>query len=143
MSPGNQQELFFELSKNLCGFDDLSHGLSNVYYSIFASNQTTQADLQLLLTGYEKIVNDNPKDIINAIQTKILSEENLRNLALSIIKLWYLGVIPIVAGGPTDTTLELQGYNFYYEALVWRAAKAHPPGLSKAFYGHWSYKPES
>lgn len=30
----------------------------------------------------------------------------------------------------------------YFESLIWRAALAHPPGLSGGYFGHWRYPPE-
>lgn len=30
----------------------------------------------------------------------------------------------------------------HFESLMWRAALAHPPGLSGGYFGHWHYPPE-
>src|SRR5579863_9005744 len=113
-------ELFLNLSKQLCGFDDLSPKLGEVYYDILNNDPSSSPDLAKLLDTYRQIVAANPSDAVTAIQSKILSDDALRALALNIIKLWYLGVIQsLEKGSPTDTPLQGGGYNFYHEALIW------------------------
>lgn len=31
----------------------------------------------------------------------------------------------------------------YYSALLWKTIRAHPPGLTGGYYGHWKYEPEN
>jgi hypothetical protein len=126
-------DLFFELSKELCGMDDLSKKLSEVYYGIFHNDPAVSGKLKSLLATYQP----------GSLQELINNDTDMKDLALDIIKLWYLGVIKSLEVSTAPMPLMGGGFYFYQEALIWKAAQAHPAGLSGGYYGYWSYKPEN
>jgi len=140
MEKNNPSSLFFHLSVQLCGVENLSPRLSDVYYETFNSDPSSTVILKILLDKYQKILNSNGHNIIQRIQKEILDDNKLKDLVRNIIKLWYLGYCSGIA---TLTELKGGGFYFHYEALIWKVAHAHPPGLSGGYYGYWKYKPET
>ena len=71
-----------------------------------------------------------------AIRSHIMADGDLRKLAKIIIGLWYTGDLPgATASPPTEDQ--------YFTALMWPIARAHPPGLSGGYFGHWAYPPDN
>jgi Membrane bound FAD containing D-sorbitol dehydrogenase len=140
----NYTDLFLQFSKLVCADESLSPGLSKVYFDIFHNDPAVQPDLLKLLDRFSSIQIAGASDPEKAISENILSDSSLSALTLSIIKLWYLGVIKSLTTGPANTE-PLKGGEFYFhhEALIWKVASAHPAGLSVGYYGYWSYKPEN
>ena len=132
---------FFHLSGLLCGDEELPRKLSDVYYLVFNNDPAVSPTLKALLDKFEKINQAKPPDIIAEIKSKLLSDTSLRGLVLSIIKLWYLGVIKSLAD--SNQPLKGDGFYFHHEALIWKVSHAHPAGLSGGYYGYWAYKPEN
>ena len=142
--PNNYPELFYHYSKLVTGEDSLSRKLSNVYFEIFNADPAVQTDFLRLLDVYQEILNKGETDHEPAIKEKILPDTNLNAITLSIIKLWYLGIIKSLTTNSQNTEpLKGGGYYFHHEALIWKIARAHPAGLSGGYYGYWSYKPEN
>lgn len=129
-------KLFFHLSVIVCGEANLDRDLSNEYWDIFNNDATISPDLRKMLELYDSILQSNPSDILIEIKKQMMTDEPMRELLRKIIKIWYLGRPPVK---------ELKGPRFFYhyEALIWKVAHAHPPGLSGGYYGYWHYKPEN
>jgi hypothetical protein len=71
-----------------------------------------------------------------ATDSQIMSDPALRGLAKAIIVLWYTAdLVDDTTSGPTEEQ--------YFAALVWPVARAHPPGLSGGYFGHWTYPPDN
>src|SRR5450432_3337923 len=128
----NYPDLFYKYYMVVCGDESLSPGLANVYFGLFDSDTLSRADFLRLLDQFKTIMGDSDPE--GAVKNKILTDQGLNAVTLSIIKLWYLGVIKPLK------TLSGGGYYFHQEALIWKVAQAHPAGLSGGYYGYWSYK---
>jgi hypothetical protein len=73
-------------------------------------------------------------DIIQAVGEGLVNDASLGLLVRKIILLWYTGLIDTGQGPPT-----LGSQDDYFEALMWPAVGAHPPGWSDGYFGHWRY----
>jgi hypothetical protein len=77
---------------------------------------------------------DQGGDIVEAVRKGLVNDASLALLVRKIILLWYTGSIDTGQGPPT-----LGSQDDYFEALMWSAVGAHPPGLSDGYFGHWRY----
>jgi hypothetical protein len=77
---------------------------------------------------------DQGGDIVEAVRKGLVNDASLGLLVRKIILLWYTGSIDTGQGPPT-----LGSQDDYFEALMWSAVGAHPPGLSDGYFGHWRY----
>ena len=136
-------DLFFQYSTLVSGMDNLSPGLSKVYFEVFEKDPVVQKDFIRLLDQFQLLIKPGA-DLEKEVQKKILTDPGLVAVTLLIVKLWYLGIIPSLTADPKNTEpLKGGGYYFHHEALIWKIAQAHPAGLSGGYYGYWSYKPEN
>jgi hypothetical protein len=71
-----------------------------------------------------------------AIGSQIMGDAALRELAKTIIVLWYTG--DLLNTRETDMPAE-----HYFSGQIWSVARAHPPGLSGGYFGHWTYPPDN
>ena len=77
---------------------------------------------------------DQGGEIVQAVRDGLVNDASLGPLVRKIILLWYTGLIDTGQGPPT-----LGSQDDYFEALMWSAVGAHPPGLSDGYFGHWRY----
>jgi hypothetical protein len=77
-----------------------------------------------------------PAEREEAIRSRIIEDTPLRELAKVILVLWYTGDL---LGSTTSTPTEDE----YFGGLLWPVARAHPPGLSGGYFGHWTYPPDN
>lgn len=131
--------LFHQLSMTVCGYADLNEDLSNEYWNILSGDAATLPQLTRMLDMYDHILQANPPDILAEFRNQVLPDAALRELLRKIIKTWYLGRPPVAPAAP----LNGPRFFYHYEALIWKVAHAHPPGLSGGYYGYWHYKPEN
>ena len=75
-------------------------------------------------------------NIVEAVRNQLVNDASLGPLVKNIILLWFTGQIP-PPGAPAAASQD-----DYFEALMWSAVGAHPPGLSDAYFGHWRYPPD-
>jgi hypothetical protein len=71
-----------------------------------------------------------------AIDSRIMGDPALRELAKAILVLWYTG--DWIGETPSPPTEDQ-----YFGALIWPLARAHPPALSGGYFGHWTYPPDN
>jgi hypothetical protein len=64
------------------------------------------------------------------------ADTSLRELAKTIIVLWYTG--DLLNTRETDMPAE-----HYFSGQIWSVARAHPPALSGGYFGHWTYPPDN
>jgi hypothetical protein len=95
---------------------------------------TDQIDAILRRFGELK---DRGGEIAPAVRDGLVNDPALGPLVRNIILLWYTGLIDTGQGPPA-----LGSQNDYFEALMWSAVGAHPPGLSDGYFGHWRYPPD-
>jgi len=80
---------------------------------------------------------DQGGEITQAVRDGLVRDPNLGPLVRKITLLWYTGLIDTGQGPPA-----LGSQDDYFEALMWSAVGAHPPGLSDGYFGHWRYPPD-
>jgi hypothetical protein len=80
---------------------------------------------------------DQGGEITRAVRDGLVNDSALGPLVRKIILLWYAGLIDTGQGPPA-----LGSQDDYFEALMWSAVGAHPPGLSDGYFGHWRYPPD-
>jgi hypothetical protein len=80
---------------------------------------------------------DQSGDIAQAVRDGLVNDPSLGPPVRKIILLWYTGLIDVGQGPPAPGSQD-----DYFEALMWSAVGAHPPGLSDGYYGHWRYPPD-
>jgi hypothetical protein len=76
-------------------------------------------------------------DIVQAVRDGLVNDPSWGALVKKIILLWYTGLIDTGQGPPA-----LESQDDYFEAMMWSAVGAHPPGLSDGYFGHWRYPPD-
>jgi hypothetical protein len=95
--------------------------------------------------GIEAVLNrfreirDSAGDMQQGVRDRLISDAALGPVAQRILLLWY-------TSGWLDAdnkTLMLGTSDQYFSSLLWPAIRAHVPGLSGGYFGHWSYPPEN
>ena len=127
----NLKEKFFELSLKLTEIDELSRATSNMFFDQLIIQYPDQ--LEKLLVNFETTI-----------------EKRLNQV---ILYLWYTS--ELILPEEIDDFFNPENKSFrkiesksdsptpYYESLVWKAAKAHPPALTGGYFGYWKYLPEN
>ena len=75
-------------------------------------------------------------NIVEGVRNQLVNDASLGPLVKNILLLWFTGQIP------PPGTQAAASQDDYFEALMWSAVGAHPPGLSDAYFGHWRYPPD-
>lgn len=127
---------FFALSVELTGYNDLSSvvSLSNleILVQIAESNKNGNTDLSYL--NFVRMMHSYKAGAAN----NLYQDSEFVPILKEILILWYTGF--------PSSGRNVKGLNFstasYYEALLWRAIRAHPPGVPGEYFGHWHYLPE-
>lgn len=128
------ERLFLSLSVDLLGDSALSPELaaSLLRRLTAVADPATLAQLATVTSGLP----DDPAAREEAIRQQIMAVLPLRELAKLVIVLWYTGDLALT-GAPPPTE------NEYFSARLWSIIRAHPPGLSGGYFGHWTYPPDN
>lgn len=121
----NDDAAFLEASRQLTGLESLPPFLAAVYRDRVASVHGSAALSRLL---------DVPKD---ALLATLEEDDELRAVAESVVMLWYASATVDASGTFTFGTPRQ-----YFSSQLWQVIRAHPPGLSGGYMGHWRYPPE-
>ena len=128
------EALFHRLSLDLTGETQLDAARSARLLRRFVSVANAQ-DVERLARVAAGLPGEEPHRA-GAIRSQILDDDALRELAKLMLVLWYTGDLPSAANSaPAEED--------YFGALLWPAARAHPPGLSGGYFGHWTYPPDN
>lgn len=125
---------FLELSKDLLGDPDLDRHRATHLLQRFLPSADKSA-----LSRLQTVAATLPADAAErqtAIGSQIMDDPTLRGLAKTIIVLWYTGELL----GSSTTTMPADDY---FSGHIWSVARAHPPGLSGGYFGHWTYPPDN
>ncbi|SES47531.1 hypothetical protein SAMN04487983_106411 [Streptomyces sp. yr375] len=152
--PLTPKQIFTELSVRLTGFDRAElagTGMIDTYYDTLLRIIGEREAGQLFRYAAEALAADRQTgdgESDAALKTKVIENPRFAPIAVSLIKLWYLGSWYPLAGdyrdenGSTADDVEhvvsAQGYR---EGLVWTAAGAHPMGAKPPGFGSWSEPP--
>lgn len=130
-------EAFLEISATLTGFADLAPSLGEQHLSRIGTTPEG-AHLSALLEAYVAIRGLPQSERDRAIQERIMNETPLKAAVKAIILCWYTGDPVPDPRPPRGRTPEA-----YFGGLIWKVARAHPPGLSGGYFGHWTYGPDA
>ena len=133
----SQFSLFYSLSKYLIAEPGLGRELAQGHFSRLRSASAPAALSKLLLQW--QAAQKNPTQTDRLVK-KILADSVLGPLAKTLILLWYTGGIKNVVDNQTIWVIETAAD--YFNALAWKVAGSHSPGLSNQFFGHWKYPTE-
>jgi len=75
--------------------------------------------------------------VLSASDDELTTEATLRAVAEDIVMLWYASATVDERGVFVFGTL-----GQYFSSQLWQVIRAHPPGLSGGYMGHWRYPPE-
>jgi hypothetical protein len=146
------EDEFVALSVELTGFSEvelLGTGVAPVYLEWLLARFPSV--LSLLLEGWRRVVEDYPPDRReDGVRRGLLADTRLGPFARAIILLWYTATWyppeddwSAVYGGRPDDTDPIAIGAAYPEALVWKAAGAHPTATKPTGFGSWSLPPEA
>ncbi len=128
---------FLEVSKLVTGFTDIGGDIETVYFEIMSSKSDWIAELdKLMVAADEALASADPEAKLTVAMEQ---SAEVRNAVRRLAHLWYAGRLPTVQGGADPGFISEEAY---FSGLLWRAARAHPPGLSGGYTGHWRYAPD-
>jgi hypothetical protein len=137
VAPSDQEELFMRLSEVLTGEPQLDAALGPGLVQRLKVTPEA-AHLDRLLAAYRAIETEGG-DPVPLVAERIMSDADLRALVTMIIILWFTADLKsrdlTIVSPPTPEQ--------HFGGLLWRVARAHPPGLSGGYYGHWTYPPDN
>ncbi|MFF8972423.1 hypothetical protein [Streptomyces sp. NPDC014995] len=146
------QQIFTDLSVALTGFDRAElagTGMIDTYYDTLLRIIGEREAGQLLRAAAEALETDRKNHGHAALEAEVIDSPRFGPVAVSLIKLWYLGTWCPPAGGYSDVNgstaddvehvVSAQGYR---EGLVWAAAGAHPMGAKPPGFGSWAEPPQ-
>jgi hypothetical protein len=128
------EDVFFRLSQFVTGEPELIRDLASGLLTRLRATPEA-AHLERLLETYRHI-EASGGDQVTLIRQSILTDPALKTLILMTILLWYTGELKTKE--PTSATEEQ-----YFSGVLWKIARAHPPGLSGGYFGHWTYPPDN
>jgi hypothetical protein len=131
-------EEFLELSELLVGQSGLGQALADPYMARIRALVPHGQYVDQLITVFKEI-KAGGGDINLEIEKRIMTDASLGPLAQQIIFLWYTSALPSVDGKVWDFGSPEE----YFSALLWPAIRAHTPGLSGGYFGHWKYAPDN
>ncbi|MCJ7932282.1 MAG: hypothetical protein MUW56_01265 [Chryseobacterium sp.] len=128
-------DVFMSISEALAGFtvNELqSTGLAETYYT-YILKSLEAATFAEFLTVSKNILESSSDEhqLRNAIQSGIIADPGMNDMAGKVITMWYLGTWE----GAYINDLS------YKEGLVWNLMHSHPPGAKQPGYKSWNIKP--
>lgn len=128
---------FIELSQVLVGQPRLDQELADSYLNRIRPLAPHGQHLDQLIAVFKEI-KAGGGNINSEIETRIMKDAALGPLAQQIIFIWY------TSGVSADGEVwQFGSAEEYFSALLWPAIRAHTPGLSGGYFGHWKYPPEN
>jgi hypothetical protein len=127
---------FLRLSRELTGVAALEEDLAPGLLERIKATSEGAALRRLLDTyrGIETAGDDRPR----LIRERILGDPELEPLARMAILLWYTGDLETEDEDKAPLAAE-----HHFAGVLWAIARAHPPGLSGGYFGHWTYPPDN
>ncbi|UXY25702.1 hypothetical protein [Streptomyces sp. HUAS TT20] len=145
------QEIFTDLSVALTGFDRAElagTGLLDTYYSTVLRIIGEREAGQLLHAAADALATDRQNKDGKALEENVIDSPRFGPVAVSLIKLWYLGSwYPLsgsyrdINGSTAEDVEHVVSPQAYREGLVWAAAGAHPMGAKPPGFGSWAEPP--
>lgn len=127
---------FTEMSWLVTGFSDIGGDLVAVYSDVMASNSKWKSELDALSLAVDAAIASADPDA--ALKAAMQQQPAVGAAARRLAHLWYAGRLPAENGIEAKFVSE----DAYFGGLIWRVARAHPPGLSGGYSGHWRYAPD-
>lgn len=128
-------DVFMSISEALAGFtvNELqSTGLAETYYTHVLKSLEVATFVEFLTVSKNILENSSgEEELKKAIQSEIISNPGMNDIAGKVITMWYLGTWE----GAYINDLS------YKEGLVWNLMHSHPPGAKQPGYKSWNIKP--
>ncbi len=152
-TPPAPKQIFTDLSVELTGFDRAElagTGMIDKYYDTLLRMIGEREAGQLFRFADEALTTDRKKQKNDgeAFREAVVNSPRFGSVAVSLIKLWYLGLwYPLsgayrdLYGSTADDVEHVVSSQGYREGLVWVAAGAHPMGGKPPGYGSWAEPP--
>jgi hypothetical protein len=128
---------FLDISRLVTGFSDLGEALARDYSKIIISKPSWQAEFDALSIAVDAALSTPHPE--TALKQAMAQAPTVKAAARRLAHLWYAGRLPAENGADAKFDSEAA----YFGGLLWRAARAHPPGLSGGYTGHWRYAPDA
>jgi len=126
-------EEFLKLSEELTGYP-LMVDLAKSHFKAIevlcdkGFDEVTSRDFERLLADYK------PGSV-----GRLYANKNYQRILKEILFLWFTGF-----PSNRDLVAHFEPNQIgYFEGLLWRSIRAHPPGLTGGYFGHWHYIPEN
>ena len=127
---------FIAISRLVTGFSKLDPDLAHVYADLMAASAFWAAEFTALEQAVDVAVAT--ADPETALAQAMAQEPAVAAAARRLAHLWYAGRLPAENGVDAPFVSETA----YFSSLIWLVARAHPPGLSGGYTGHWRYAPD-
>jgi lipopolysaccharide biosynthesis regulator YciM len=127
---------FLEVSKLVTGYSDIGGELEQTYAAVMSSRPDWEVELERLLAAADEVKAS--ADPEAALMDLMRQRAEVGRAAQRLAHLWYTGRLP--SENKVDAAFVSE--QAYFGGLIWRAARAHPPGLSGGYSGHWRYAPD-
>jgi hypothetical protein len=131
-------EDFIRLSEALIGWTGLDQRLATSYLGRVRAIDGLGQHIDDLVAVFKKILAAGG-DVNSEIQKQIMEHATLGPLARQVIFLWYTSALPSADG----KVWQFGSAEEYFAALLWPTVRAHVPGLSGGYFGHWKYLPDN
>jgi|GEM_PF-2013787 len=73
-----------------------------------------------------------------AIRARVTGDAALWATSREVISVWLTSRLPAVDRVAPEIVDPAQ----YFQSRLWTTIRAHPPGVSGGYFGHWHYEPE-
>lgn len=123
-------QCFLALSRVLLGDDGLTEAAAQALYPLLLPNP----ELLALLDRFAARPADVPSPVW--VRHELWEHAQHRRPCEVIIMAWLFGSLPTARGD------DLRWADRWFAGRFWRYVRAHPPGLSGGYFGHWAYPPE-
>ncbi|WP_369170530.1 hypothetical protein AB5J49_23180 [Streptomyces sp. R28] len=151
--PRTPKHIFTDISVQLTGFNRAElagTGMVDAYYDTLLRMIGEREAGQLFRYAEDAFAEDRSTKAENgpAFRAAVVESPRFGPVALSLIKLWYLGRwYPLPGayrdryGATADDTEHVVSSQSHREGLVWAAAGAHPMGAKGPGFGSWAEPP--
>lgn len=135
-----QYSTFWALSQALMGDPQLDERLCEAVMTGLSEGREPSIE-KVLIRWAEAPVGVDPT---LWIAQRLWSDSDLRRVCQDIILTWSFG--QFFRDGKAQLSSRIEAdmrATMWFSGSFWRLAKAHPPGLSGGYFGHWSYPGEA
>src|SRR5262249_47660914 len=133
---------FMKLSETLTGVKPLDRRLGVQYLERYARNPDLTALLPQLIKSYRDVAGASQRDLVKAVQEKIMQDRTVGPAAEQLIYLWYVSAFFL----PIDHAAASRNWLYgspeqYQKSLLYAVVRAHAPMTEGGPPGYWAKAP--